>query len=253
MHARQVITKVAEGDAADIDAAVEAAAAAFKTYVAGHRRGARRGCSRHGALSWHHLLSLSLSRWRKVPGEGRAALLNKLADLIMEHKDTLAHLESLNNGTNITAAVNLMHLSAMWLRHYAGYADKLKGTTSSLVVRLRRERARLTGSQRTHGDVLGSPAELAVPQDPSLFTYTVYVPMGVVGAIVPWNFPVVLTCWKLGPALACGNTVVIKPSEKTPLTALYLAELAQKAGFPPGVSTGRPTGSVRVGSSNQRV
>ena len=60
--------------------------------------------------------------------------------------------------------------------------------------------------------------------------------MGVVGAIVPWNFPLVLTCWKLGPALACGNTIVIKPSEKTPLSALFLADLAVKAGFPPGVS-----------------
>jgi len=185
-----------------------------------------------------------------VPGEGRAALLNKLADLIMEHKDTLAHLESLNNGTNITAAVNLMHLSAMWLRHYAGYADKLKGTTSSLVVRQGDERVRLTGSQRTHGIVSDSPAYWATHQDPSLFTYTIYVPMGVVGAIVPWNFPVVLTCWKLGPALACGNTIVIKPSEKTPLTALYLAELAQKAGFPPGVSTGYPKLYIAYGFGN---
>jgi acyl-CoA reductase-like NAD-dependent aldehyde dehydrogenase len=74
-------------------------------------------------------------------------------------------------------------------------------------------------------------------QDPTLFSYTLVVPFGVVGAIVPWNFPLVLTCWKLGPALACGNTLVIKPSEKTPLTALALAELAADVGFPPGVRT----------------
>jgi len=172
----KVLAKVSEGDAADIDAAVEAA---------------------HNA--YHKV-------WKHLPGEARAALMHKFADVLSlpENVEKIGNIESSNNGLPIVAARGNAQAAAMWLRYFAGYADKMEGKTESLV-------------------------------DPTLFGYTVLEPLGVVGAIVPWNFPVALLFWKLAPALACGNTIVIKPSEKTPLTALLIAELSVKAGFPPGV------------------
>jgi len=169
----EVIAEVAEGDKADIDRAVAAADEAF-------------------------------SKWRRVPGENRGKLLTRLAGLVEENLAVLAEAESLDNGMQITLAKGNVKGLASWLRHYAGYADKLHGVSSPL-----------SASNQ--------------------LMYTIYEPLGVVGAIVPWNFPLSLAVWKLAPALACGNTIVIKPSEKTPLSLLRLAELVVKAGFPPGV------------------
>jgi aldehyde dehydrogenase (NAD+) len=167
------IAQVSEGDKADIDAAVMAADTAFV-------------------------------KWRKSTGDTRGRLLLALASLVEENLDLLAATESLDNGMNITMAKGSLSVLPSWIRHYAGYADKLHGSTIPL-------------------------------PNPTQMSYTLLEPIGVVGAIVPWNFPLNLTIWKLAPALACGNTIVIKPSEKTPLSILRLAELIVKAGFPPGV------------------
>jgi len=143
-------------------------------------------------------------KWKRTSGSKRAALLHKLANLIEANIKELVKVESLDNGMNINIATNVISGLPAYIRHYAGYADKHFG--SSLPLR-----------ESNH------------------FIITVKEPFGVVGAIVPWNFPLSLLTWKLAPALACGNTIVIKPSEKTPLSALKLAELIVKAGFPPGV------------------
>jgi len=134
-------------------------------------------------------------------------LLLKLADLMERDADELAKIESIDNGMPISFAKNVVIGSAGWIRYYAGFADKIKGTVAS------------------------SPAI----GNPEILSYTLIEPLGVVGLIVPWNFPLHLTSWKLAPALACANTVVLKPSEKTPLSTLKLAALIKEAGFPPGV------------------
>jgi aldehyde dehydrogenase (NAD+) len=170
----QVIARVAEADAADIDAAVASARAAFEGEW-GHMRAADRG---------HALL--------------------RLADLIRQNQDSLIALESLDSGKPVTA-IKRQDLPAVLdtLAYYAGWADKINGEV--------------------------------IPARPDALTYTVREPIGVVGAIVPWNFPLMIGMWKIAPALACGCTVVLKPAELTPLTALKLGELALAAGLPPGV------------------
>jgi aldehyde dehydrogenase (NAD+) len=128
----------------------------------------------------------------------------KFADLIEKHKETLATLETWDNGKPYSVALNedLGEVVGV-IRYYAGYADKIHGQTIS------------TTSQK--------------------FAYTLRQPIGVCGQIIPWNYPLAMAAWKLGPALACGNTVVIKAAEQTPLSILYLASLIKEAGFPPGV------------------
>ena len=142
--------------------------------------------------------------WQHMPARDRGLLLYRLADLVEENVDEIAKIETLQNGKPYfeSRQIDLPELIAV-LRYYAGWADKIHGET--------------------------------IPAAGPLFNYTRREPLGVVGAIVPWNFPLLLAVWKIAPALACGNTVVLKPAEETPLTALKLAELASKAGFPAGV------------------
>lgn len=138
----------------------------------------------------------------------RAKLIWKLADLMEKHQEEFAQLESLDNGKPLKIArVADVPLSIENLRYYAGWATKIEGNTI--------------------------PLTLAEPS--KYLAYTVREPVGVVGQIIPWNFPLLMAAWKLGPALATGCTIVLKPAEQTPLTALLLGELIQEAGFPDGV------------------
>ena len=142
--------------------------------------------------------------WPKMSAAERGRLLNKLADLVETNKEELAKLETLDNGKPYRDALNAdMNLTVKAYRYYAGWADKNHGKT--------------------------------IPVEGPFFCYTRHEPVGVVGQIIPWNFPLLMQAWKWGPALACGNTVVLKPAEQTPLTALRVAALAQEAGFPDGV------------------
>lgn len=142
--------------------------------------------------------------WRKMPAAQRARLLYKLADAIEERADEFAQLETLDNGKPIKESRWVDVVQAVeTFRYYAGWVTKLEGETTNV-----------------NGD---------------FFTYTLREPIGVVGQIIPWNFPLLMAAWKLGPALACGNTVILKPAEQTPLTALRIGELAMEIGFPPGV------------------
>ncbi|OQV17274.1 Aldehyde dehydrogenase, mitochondrial [Hypsibius exemplaris] len=142
--------------------------------------------------------------WRKIDASERGNLLNRLADLIERDRAYLASLETLDNGKIFTHSMYVdLELSIRCYRYYAGWADKNHGKT--------------------------------IPMDGNFFSYTRHEPVGVVGQIIPWNFPLLMQAWKLGPALAMGNTVVMKPAEQTPLTALYVASLIAEAGFPPGV------------------
>jgi acyl-CoA reductase-like NAD-dependent aldehyde dehydrogenase len=157
--------------------------------------------------------------WRKMSASERGRLLWRLGDLIEKNIDELAELETLDNGKPIFESRYVdMPMIADVFRYYAGWATKIHGET--------------------------------VNTFNNAFTYTLREPVGVVGAIVAWNFPLLLASWKLGPALACGNTVVLKPAEQTPLTALRFGELAMEAGLPPGVLnivTGGPeTGAALV-------
>ena len=142
--------------------------------------------------------------WSKMDARDRGRLMNKLADLMEANLDELAGLETLDNGKPIadSRAADLP-LSIDCLRYYAGWADKLTGDT--------------------------------IPIRGNYFCYTRREPVGVVGQIIPWNFPLLMAAWKWGPALAAGCTIVMKPAEQTPLSCLRLAELAQEAGFPDGV------------------
>ena len=169
----QVIAHIAEADAADVDAAVRSARAAFE------------------------------GPWGQMRAADRGLLLLKLADLIRQNQDELVQLESLDSGKPVSAA-RRQDLPAVidTLTYYAGWADKINGQV--------------------------------IPARPDALTYTVREPMGVVGAIIPWNFPLMIGMWKIAPALACGCTVVLKPAELTPLTALRIGELALEAGLPPG-------------------
>jgi len=144
------------------------------------------------------------SPWRRMSASERGKLLNRLADLIEKHADDLAKLEALDNGKpyKVARAADLA-LTIACYRYYAGWADKIQGKT--------------------------------IPIAGDYFCYTRHEPVGVVGQIIPWNFPLLMQAWKLGPALAAGNTVVMKPAEQTPLTALRIGELIIEAGFPAGV------------------
>ncbi len=142
--------------------------------------------------------------WSRMSGAERGRLLHKLADAIESHQEELAALETLDNGKPITEALTAdLPLTMQCYRYYAGWADKIVGQT--------------------------------IPLSGNYFCYTRHEPIGVVGQIIPWNFPLLMQAWKWGPALACGNTVVLKPAEQTPLTALRIAQLAQDVGFPDGV------------------
>ena len=142
--------------------------------------------------------------WGHMRAADRGLALLRLADLIRQHQDSLIELESLDSGKPV-AAIRRQDLPAVLdtLTYYAGWADKINGQV--------------------------------IPARPDALTYTVREPIGVVGAIVPWNFPLMIGMWKIAPALACGCTVALKPAELTPLTALKIGELALAAGFPPGV------------------
>jgi phenylacetaldehyde dehydrogenase len=175
-----VLANIAEGDQADIDAAVKAARAAFN------------------------------GPWRKMTASQRGKLIWKLGDLIDQHLEEFAELESLDNGKPLTVARAAdVPLAAELFRYMAGWATKIEGNTIPLSVPY-------TPGARYHA-------------------YTVREPIGVVGQIIPWNFPLLMAAWKLGPALATGCCVVLKPAEQTPLSALRLGELIQEAGFPDGV------------------
>src|SRR5438067_1270864 len=142
--------------------------------------------------------------WAKMSAAERGRLLNKLADLIEQNTEELAALESLDNGKPYRDSLAAdLPLSIKCYRYYAGWADKIHGKT--------------------------------IPVEGNYFCYTRHEPVGVVGQIIPWNFPLLMQAWKWGPALAAGCTIVLKPAEQTPLTALRVAALAQEAGIPDGV------------------
>ncbi len=148
--------------------------------------------------------------WSKLTASERGRLLWKLADLLEQNLDEFATLESLDNGKPLgVARVADVPLAVDLFRYMAGWATKIHGRTFPI----------------------------SVPYAPGaqFFAYTQREPIGVVGQIIPWNFPLLMAAWKLGPALATGCTVVLKPAEQTPLSALRLGELIQEAGFPPGV------------------
>ncbi|MDR1310281.1 MAG: aldehyde dehydrogenase family protein [Burkholderiaceae bacterium] len=146
----------------------------------------------------------ALAVWNKMRAADRGHILNKLADLMEAHQEELILLETLNAGKPI-ASVRRQDMPAAidTMRYYAGWCDKIIGQV--------------------------------VPARTDALTYTIREPVGVVGAIVPWNFPVMIGIWKIAPALACGCTLVVKPAEITPLTLLRIGELALEAGLPPGV------------------
>jgi len=142
--------------------------------------------------------------WSRMSARERGRLLWKLGERLMERADEVARLETLHNGKPISESRHVeIPAAAECLQYYAGWADKIHGET--------------------------------LPVKGNHFTYTLREPLGVVAAIVPWNFPLLLASWKVGPALACGNTFILKPASQTPLTALVLGEIAQEVGFPPGV------------------
>ncbi len=185
----EVITTVAEADKADVDLAVKAARKAFEE-----------------------------GPWSRTTATDRGRILSKLADLIMEHRDELAELETMDNGKPISDARNVdVPLVADCIEYYAGWANKVHGET--------------------------------IPVPGPFLNYTLREPIGVVGQIVAWNFPMLLAAWKLGPALATGNTVVLKPAEQTPLSALRLGELCLEAGIPPGVVNVLPGFGPTAGSA----
>jgi aldehyde dehydrogenase (NAD+) len=160
----------------------------------------------------------SKAPWRRMSAAERGQRLHRLADLIEKHADELATLESLDNGKprHVARAADLPLVIACY-RYYAGWADKIQGKT--------------------------------IPIAGDYFCYTRHEPVGVVGQIIPWNFPLLMQAWKLGPALACGNTVVLKVAEQTPLSALRVGELIVEAGFPEGVVNILPGYGPTAGSA----
>ncbi|KAK5619968.1 Aldehyde dehydrogenase 1 member A3 [Crenichthys baileyi] len=144
------------------------------------------------------------SAWRRMEPSRRGRLLHRLADLVERDRLLLATLETLDTGKPFLHAFFIdLEGSIKTLRYYAGWADKIHGKS--------------------------------VPVDEAFMCLTKHEPIGVCGAIIPWNFPLLMLMWKLAPALSCGNTVVIKPAEQTPLTALHIGSLIKEAEFPPGV------------------
>ncbi|MBJ7471968.1 MAG: aldehyde dehydrogenase family protein [Solirubrobacteraceae bacterium] len=177
----EVLASIPAGDSEDIDRAVKTARAAFENPT-----------------------------WANMHPATRGKLLHKLGDLILEHADELATLETLDNGKPFAVARAADIPLAADLFHYmAGWATKLNGSTISLSV--------------------------PYMPDSQFHAYTLREPVGVVGQIIPWNFPLLMAAWKLGPALTTGCTVILKPAEQTPLSALRLGELILEAGFPEGV------------------
>jgi len=177
----ETLARVAEGEAEDIDRAVKAARRAFDE-----------------------------GPWGRMTPSERGRIIWRIGDLIYEHLDELAQLESLDNGKPFAVAQAAdVPLAADLFQYMAGWATKIEGNTINI----------------------------SVPYMPgaNFHSYTLREPVGVVGQIIPWNFPLLMAAWKLGPALACGNTVVLKPAEQTPLTALRLAGLMAEAGVPEGV------------------
>jgi phenylacetaldehyde dehydrogenase len=177
----ETLARVAEGDAEDINRAVRAARAAFDD-----------------------------GPWSRLTPSDRGRIIWRIGDLILDHAEELAQLESLDNGKPYAVALGADVPLAADLFHYmAGWATKINGQT----------------------------IDISVPYMPgaNFHSYTLREPIGVVGQIIPWNFPLLMAAWKLGPALATGCTVVLKPAEQTPLSALRLAELIAEAGVPDGV------------------
>jgi phenylacetaldehyde dehydrogenase len=176
----QTLATVSEGGAADIDLAVGAARSAYQ------------------------------GPWSALTPSNRGKILWRIGDLIEEHAEELAELESLDNGKpKLQAQFADVAVAAELFHYMAGWTTKLEGNTLTL----------------------------STPYAPGaqFHAYTLREPLGVVGQIIPWNFPLMMAAWKLAPALACGNTVVLKPAEQTPLSALYLADLLVEAGVPDGV------------------
>jgi len=177
----EVIAHVADGQKDDVDAAVRAAREAFDT-----------------------------GPWGRMTPSDRGKILWKIGDLIEQHNDELARLETLDNGKPFgVARVADVPLAADMFRYMAGWTTKIEGET----------------------------IPITVPYAPGaqFHAFTLKEPVGVAAQIIPWNFPLLMAAWKLGPALACGCTVVLKPAEQTPLSALRLGELMQEAGLPDGV------------------
>src|SRR6202035_1191857 len=177
----EILAQVAEGDRDDIKEAVKAARKAFD----------------HGP-------------WRRLTASERGRLIWKLADLLEQHTEEFAYIESLDNGKTLTIARAAdVPLAVDLFRYMAGWTTKIEGNT----------------------------IPISVPYTPGAkyLAYTLREPVGVAGQVIPWNFPLLMAAWKLGPALAAGCTVVLKPAEQTPLSALRLGELLQEAGFPDGV------------------
>jgi acyl-CoA reductase-like NAD-dependent aldehyde dehydrogenase len=146
----------------------------------------------------------ALGPWAQMSARDRGRLVWKLAERLMERADEIARLETLHNGKPISESRHVeIPAAAECFQYYAGWADKVHGET--------------------------------VPVKGNNFVYTLREPVGVVAAIVPWTFPLLLAAWKVAPALACGNTVILKPASQTPLTAIALGEIASEVGFPPGV------------------
>ena len=156
--------------------------------------------------------------WSRMTPSERGRIIWRIGDLILAHTDELAQLESLDNGKpyHVALAADLP-LTIACYRYYAGWADKIQGKT--------------------------------IPVQGRYFTYTKHEPVGVVGQIIPWNFPLLMAAWKLAPALATGCTVVLKQAEQTPLTALRLAELIAEAGLPDGVVNVVPGFGETAGSA----
>jgi phenylacetaldehyde dehydrogenase len=177
----EVLAQVAEGDKRDIDAAVQAARQAFDS-----------------------------GPWSRMTSSERGRLIWKLADLLEQHTEEFATIETLDNGKPLTVARGAdVPLAVDMFRYMAGWATKLEGTT----------------------------IPISVPYTPGAVyhAYTLREPVGVVGQIIPWNFPLLMAAWKLAPALAAGCCVILKPAEQTPLSALRLGDLICEAGFPDGV------------------
>ncbi len=173
----QAIAAVAEADALDVDEAVKAARRAFEE-----------------------------GPWSRTSARDRGKLIWRLADLLEQHADEIAEIESLDNGKPIRDARNIdLPGSYEILRYMAGWATKINGET------------------------------ITVSAPGNWHAYTLREPVGVVGQIIPWNFPLMMAAWKIAPALAAGCTIILKPAEQTPLSAIRLGQLIQEAGFPPGV------------------
>src|SRR5688572_13493977 len=153
--------------------------------------------------------------WKGLSARKRGALLYRAADLLEGRADEVARLETQQNGKPLFESKIDVAMTVETLRYYAGWADKITGHT--------------------------------LPVDGPFFTYTLREPVGVVGAIVPWNFPLNLASWKFAPAIAAGCTIILKPASETPLTALAMGDIMAEAGFPPGAFNVLPGGGSTTG------